>query len=164
MEGTMTWISARWIVILGSLVVFLIAAKSHGRQIRVERELAGHFSVSFGTKNHPFVEALWQRERVVYWSLAALFALLSVAYLVLAPGLGWPLPSLGGWALPVAALWAMTSAFVLSGLLTFGRLVVAKLAPAEVLLGSAGWWALTIALLAALLSFALRLQPAASAA
>ena len=36
------------IVVLASVAAFLAAAKSHGRQVRLERELAGYWEVRFG--------------------------------------------------------------------------------------------------------------------
>jgi len=53
------------------LATFLAAAKTHGRQLRLERELAGYWSVTFGGQNPPFVETLWRRERPIFWGLAA---------------------------------------------------------------------------------------------
>ncbi len=36
------------IVVLASVAAFLAAAKSHGRQVKLERELAGYWEVRFG--------------------------------------------------------------------------------------------------------------------
>ncbi len=60
---------AFWILLA---LAFLVSAKTHGRQHRLERELEGHWSVSFTTENHPWVESFWFRQRVIYWSLAVL--------------------------------------------------------------------------------------------
>jgi len=52
-----------------SVAVFLLAAKAHGRQIRLERELEGYHEVVFDGTNPPFVETLWREDRAVYWML-----------------------------------------------------------------------------------------------
>jgi len=44
-----------WALLAASFVLFFVAAKFHGRQVRLERELAGHNQVTFGGKNPPFV-------------------------------------------------------------------------------------------------------------
>src|SRR5262245_1556374 len=54
------------------LVAFLAAAKAHGRQVRLERELAGIFEVVFGGRNPPAVEGIWRKDRWVFWSVWAL--------------------------------------------------------------------------------------------
>lgn len=107
----------RWLVLAGSVVAYLLAAKVHGLQLRVERELAGHFHVVFGGTNPPFVDELWQRERVIYWGLAAALASAGVAYVFAARRFDWPLPldrSRIGVVL-LAAVWPMTAAFLLAG-------------------------------------------------
>lgn len=70
-------------------VLFLVAAKLHGRELRLEREARGIREVSFGrgAKNDPFVVALWRRERYIFWPIAAVCALA----LALATSLTWPL-------------------------------------------------------------------------
>src|SRR5438045_8903489 len=77
-----------WVLGLG-VATFLVAAKAHGRQLRIERELAGYWEVSFRARNPAFVEALWRRERIVYWSLAAVAAIASIALRLLSPWSGW---------------------------------------------------------------------------
>jgi hypothetical protein len=54
-------------------VLFLLTAKLHGRQLRLEREQAGVMRVSFGrgAQNDPFVVTLWRRERFIFWPAAA---------------------------------------------------------------------------------------------
>ncbi len=47
------------IVVLASVAAFLAAAKSYGRQLRLEREVAGYWEVRFGGTNPPFVAAWW---------------------------------------------------------------------------------------------------------
>lgn len=116
--------SARTLLILGaSVVAFLLAAKAHGRQLRLERELQGYHHVVFGGTNPPFVEALWRADRVRYWSIAVGVAVGVLGLFALARGLGWSWPFLGGgngsvawlvvWGSPVVAfltvgLWSLT--------------------------------------------------------
>jgi hypothetical protein len=128
----------RWLVIAGSIATYLLAAKAHGHQIRLERELAGYFEVVFGGNNPPFVEALWARERVIYWSITASLAVLAAAYAFAASKLGWPLPLARSW-IGVALLvivWPMIGAFIASGLASAGR--SGSIVPASL------WWALTL--------------------
>jgi hypothetical protein len=116
--------SARTLLVLGaSVVAFLLAAKAHGRQLRLERELQGYHHVVFGGTNPPFVEALWRADRVRYWSIAVGVALGVLGLYALARAQGWAWPFLGGgsgsvawlvvWGSPVAAfltsgLWSLT--------------------------------------------------------
>lgn len=118
-----------WIVLFLSLLLFLAAAKTHGRQIRLERELRGHMDIQFGTgTNPPFVEGLWRRDRIRFWSL---FAVLAALFLVLAL-----VPIVPSSALPLhrateeralarsligALLWAPTITFLTLAVLSLRR-------------------------------------------
>lgn len=103
--------------LLGALLLFastglffFVSAKTHGRQIRLERELVGIDSVDFRreTENHPWVEELWRKDRVHYWTRAGL------GFVVLVPSLSY-LASRGRfewWAvIPISLLLAMSLAF-----------------------------------------------------
>src|SRR5688500_19580447 len=127
----------RWIVLAGSIAAYLLAAKVHGHQLRLERELAGYFEVVFGGSNPPFVEALWSRERVIYWSITGSLALVGVAYAFAAARIGWPAPLRGSWigTILLVTLWPMTLAFLASGLASAGR--SGSIAPAIL------WWLLS---------------------
>src|SRR5262245_8588171 len=59
----------------------VVAAKAHGRQLRLERELEGHHSVVFGGVNHPWVEQTWRRDRHRFWILTPLLAVTLAAVL-----------------------------------------------------------------------------------
>lgn len=148
----------RWSLVGLGLALFLVAAKAHGRQVRLERELAGYWSVIFGGQNPPFVEALWRRERWVFWSLAAAFALLTVGYRLVArikPAGGVP----GALALHVVVPFIL--GFVAAGLLSLLRFAsevrAGEVAPgprpedwlSHAAWGSAAWWLLTFVLGAA---------------
>jgi hypothetical protein len=151
----------RWGALALAVATFLSAAKTHGRHVRLERELAGHWHVTFGVPNHPWVEALWRRDRLVYWSTAAALALAGVALALLAPRFRWRLPlSVGvtrSWpsVLFLALLGPMTGAFVTAGAVSLVRLRAALSDPAATSAmpagwaaaassGTAGWWALTL--------------------
>jgi len=155
--------AARWWTFGFGVATFLVAAKLHGRQIRLERELAGYWKVTFGGQNPAFVDALWRRERWLFWGLAAAFGLLAIGFRVLAAQLGWPLPvtAPGGertWlgALLLHVLLPLTGAFAATGLLSTRRFVVALRGgvPASAarpptwltsaVWGTAGWWALLL--------------------
>lgn len=64
-----------WAGLALGIVALLLAAKAHGRQLRLEREAAGHFDVVFGGRNPPFVEALWAADRTRFWTAAPLVGL-----------------------------------------------------------------------------------------
>jgi hypothetical protein len=165
----------RWLILALGAATFLVAAKAHGRQLRLERELAGYWHVTFGAENPPFVEALWHRERVVYWSLAAATALATIGFRVLAPRFAWSLPvegtptgrSLIG-LLFLHVLAPFVVAFVATGLLSLGRFALAarsgtvsnRTLPESWLShaawGSAGWWLFTVAMGVALCVLAWR--------
>jgi hypothetical protein len=165
----------RSVVLVLGIATFLVAAKTHGRQLRLERELAGYFHVSFGAQNPAFVEALWRRERILYWSLAAVLALAAIIFRVLAPRLAWPLPleAPGGERSWIGVgflhvLVPLVGSFLVTGLLSVGRFVLSARGgiaanperPAHWLStatwGTAGWWALTLAMGVALCFFAWR--------
>lgn len=167
--------AARWIVLALGAATFLAAAKAHGRQLRLERELAGFWHVTFGAQNPPFVEALWRRERLVYWSLAAIVAIASIGFRLLAPRFAWSLPVEGTaagrsviGALFFHALVPLIVAFVATGLLSLSRFVAAARSDGvsggtrpqdwlpQAAWGSAGWWLLTLAMGAALFLLAWR--------
>jgi len=146
-----------WLLLGLGVATFLAAAKAHGRQLRLERELAGYWEVSFRARNPAFVETLWRRERIAFWSLVALLAASSLAWRLLAPRPGW---SVAG-ALLLHILAPLTAAFVVTGLLSTRRFLRARRAGAvtaslppdwssRAARGTAGWWALTLAMCAGL--------------
>ena len=110
-------------MLIASVAAYLLAAKAHGLQLRVERELAGYFEVTFRAKNPDFVEALWSRERIIYWSIAAALIAGGIAYGFLASRKAWPLPlqrsRVGLFLLSVA--WPLTAAFLIAGLVSVLR-------------------------------------------
>lgn len=97
-----------WLGALLGVGALLVAAKAHGRQVRLEREAAGYHDVVFGGTNPPLVEALWRRDRIRYWSFAipAALALGTLAWRTRG----------GAFAALVALLWAPTAAFHVAGL------------------------------------------------
>ncbi|MCI0415429.1 hypothetical protein L0222_21870 [bacterium] len=141
------------------ILTFLIAAKSHGRQYRLERELEGHWTVSFTSENHPWVERFWFRHRVLYWSIASWTA---IALIALRIRFLFNRSRKSQWIL--IGLFTIGSsmivAFVCTGLLSWARLAL-KLslshpAPSSQWLEnlhliSLGWWLLTLALVLLLL-------------
>ncbi len=147
-------LSLRVIVLVLSVVTFLVAAKAHGRQVRLERERAGHTHVVFGGENPPFVEALWKRDRVRFWSTAALVFALAVALLLASPALGLPRPLGGG---TLGAAWTLLFPPLITGFLVCGAasltgfLATRAVDPrftAEALPGSVAWWSLVLVSLA----------------
>lgn len=111
----------------GSVALLLLAAKAHGRQLRLERELEGHTQVDFRGGNHPWVEALWRGDRVRFWTMVpiASAALALYAYRARAMGgapvdFGAALPPWGA-ALVAALLWGPTLGFFVNGALSLIR-------------------------------------------
>ncbi len=157
-------------VLVASGVSFVLAAKAHGRQIRLERELEGYHQVVFGGTNPPFVEALWRADRVRYWSIAAGLAVVLLCLFALAKARGWQWPFLGGGGGSVAwlVLWgAPVVAFVTCGLWSLGRFVRALPGKAqavgagwaqEALEGSTVWFAAAVLASVLVLSVSLRRQ------
>ena len=173
------WSAPRfWLVLVASVALFISAAKSHGRQVRLERELEGHTQVTFGAPNHPWVEALWRKDRVRFWSAYPAVLALALGYGLAARRAGLPLPFPGaapgarawGLVLLIGLLWAPVVAFVTAGMFSLVRLngalgqssaeKVGLATRAEwaatAMQGSAGWWALTLALAIAVAVLAAR--------
>ncbi len=89
---------------------FFVSAKTHGRQVRLERELVGIDNVDFRreTQNHPWVEELWRKDRVHYWTRAGLVFVLLVPFLSYLASRG----RFQWWAIiPISILLAMSLAF-----------------------------------------------------
>ncbi len=102
------------LIALLSVVLFLLAAKTHGRHLRLERELAGHLHVTFGGNNPPWVEALWRAERWRFWGVTLSLALpLLVVLLVRRRDVGL--------AVIAMLLWAPTLSFLITGALSARR-------------------------------------------
>jgi hypothetical protein len=102
--------------------LFLLAAKAHGRQVRLERENAGYHDITFGGSrdrsrgedvpqhvrtNPPFVEALWRRDRTSFWIVTPIAALACGALL-------FAFSARGAWLL-LAAPWGMIAGFLALG-------------------------------------------------
>lgn len=150
------------------VLLFLSAAKSHGRQYRLERELQGFWTVSFTSENDPWVERFWFRQRVVYWSLASFVALSMVMILRFKTkktnlaGKRWMLFAL------LSFISSMIAAFIVSGLVSMVRLFwkLARNVPApgpewlaNAVWGSIGWWFVTVLLLSFLLLVTRAVRP-----
>jgi hypothetical protein len=153
-------------VVAASAVAFLMAAKAHGRQLRLERQLAGYWDVTFGAPNPPFVEVLWWRERILVWSLAIALALIAAVYLYLARQRGWPVPlAESRW---LAVLWTVLAgpavlAFTFSGFASAARFAsqLSRMTSSpewvsRAVAGSVAWWVATVGLAAAVALLAFR--------
>jgi hypothetical protein len=123
--------------LLLATAAMLAAAKSHGRQLRLERELAGYGEVRFGSGANPsWVEALWRRDRVRFWSAFAVFAIFAVAQGLAEPA-SVPVPlrapgETSAWLAVLTLLaWAGTGAFGVAGLSSAARFARALGAPAR---------------------------------
>jgi hypothetical protein len=170
--------ATKWFILAATFALILSAAKTHGRQIRLERERAGYLTVVFGGDNPPWVETLWRRDRILFWGAFAAAVSLALAYAFSAArfGLPLPIPPKGGasgmppWGslLLFAGAWPFAFAFLAAGFASLLRLAsalsktAAASAPADIAslpaavwtrnawLGSAAWWTLTLALAAAI--------------
>jgi hypothetical protein len=118
-----------WVVFATSLTAFFVAAKSHGRQLRLERELAGFDRVTFGGTNPPYVESLWRNDRVHYWRTFPVLLTFFLAGLIVSRSSSISLPfpdetresQLLAWA-ALSFLWAFVWSFTLVGLASAVRL------------------------------------------
>jgi hypothetical protein len=120
------------ILVVSSVSLFLLAAKAHGRELRIEREVAGVAHVVFGGQNPPVVEAIWRAERVRFW----------IATPIVAAALAGLLAARGAPGLRIgmaAASWAPSLVFTVLGALSVVR--AGGLARGG-LPGSAAWWSL----------------------
>lgn len=134
------WRCVAWMLLGFGLVAWvLLAAKAHGRQVRLEREAKGVFKVDFGGTNPPEVEAIWRRDCRLFWPTMA-----ALSVVLLAAGVALDDLELMVAALPVA----FASSFVVAGLASWSRLGGAGWA-------SFGWWT-AVAAAAALTAWALR--------
>lgn len=162
--------NGNWTILAASLALVLMAAKTHGRQVRLERERAGYPTVMIGTANPPWVEALWRRDRILFWGAFGGGVSLALSYAFAAVRLNWPMPLRDGngnppwWSLILfAALWPFIAAFLVSGLASLARLALSfrvrepsdarRPRPGgpwsrKAWLGTVGWWLPTLALAA----------------
>jgi hypothetical protein len=155
----------RVVVVAGSVGAFLLAAKAHGHQLRLERQLAGFWQVSFRAPNDPWVEALWQRERLAFWVVALVLAAAGLAYSLYGVRAGWPqlLAREGsrwsGWGLFLAVVaWPAIVAFAGTGIASFVRFLARRSDAdwmARAVWASVGWWAATLVIGLALLLLAI---------
>jgi hypothetical protein len=136
----------RWWVLALSVLSFIVTAKTHGRQVRLERELAGYQEFQFGGSNPPFVEALWKRERIGFWSVTLFLAL---AWLIFGV-------RTSAWSVLIPpVLWAPSLAFAATGIASLVRYFGASRTEmsaewvSSASWGNAGWWALSAAVLGA---------------
>jgi hypothetical protein len=117
-----------------SLATFILAAKAHGRELRLEREAAGVFKAVFGGDNPALVEALWSAERLRFWIATPLLAVTLAVALIIA----------GASRSTIAfasLLWAPAVTFMVLGLCSILR---AGGCGREDLNGSIAWWALVV--------------------
>jgi hypothetical protein len=119
---------------VASFVTFLLAAKAHGRELRLEREAAGIFRVVFGGDNPPIVEAIWSAERWRFWVAMPLLSItLAVALLIARAS-----RSTVAFA---SLLWSPSLVLLVLGLLSIFRGGGSERAG---LAGSVGWWSLVV--------------------
>ena len=118
------------LLLLSSASLFLLAAKAHGRELRIEREAAGFPHIVFGSPDMPpFVEALWRRERVYFWALTLALALVAGVKLV-------RMDAPKGLTALVVLTWVPAVSFAGLGLLSLAR----KGFPSDGAGGSVAWW------------------------
>lgn len=122
-----------WLGALLGVPALIVAAKAHGRQVRLEREAAGYHAVQFGGSNPAFVERLWRRDRIRFWTSASVAAVaLGASAFFLAGDIAL--------ALVAAFLWAPIVGFFYAGLRGFAE---------ERGKGGIAWWALAASLTSA---------------
>lgn len=136
-----------WLTLAATVLLVLAAAKAHGRQVRLEREQQGFFSVDFRRQNPPGVEAIWRNDRHVFWPVLAALALGVMAALAV----GWARTDIppGGDELAIYLGWAFAASFVLAGLASWQRILHREGGDGAwrgaALRGSIGWWSVVAA-------------------
>jgi hypothetical protein len=124
-----------WVSALSVAAWILLAAKAHGRQVRLEREQQGVFHVEFGGSNPAAVEAIWAADRRRFWASMAAGALILLGGAALRRD-----AVAAGFALPLA----FAMAFTVAGLASWADLARRKQGALpwrrRAMLGSAGWW------------------------
>jgi hypothetical protein len=140
-----------WLAAVATVVVVLLSAKAHGRQIRLEREQQGYFRVDFRTQNPAAVEAIWRTDRRIFWPAFGAGAMLA-AYAAF--------NAIRKEDLAFAALvlaWAFAGGFIVAGLASWARMARRGQGPLpwrkRAQAGSVGWW-LAVAAAAALVALA----------
>ena len=140
---------AWWLAAVATVALVLAAAKAHGRQVRLEREQQGHFHVDFGTRNPPEVEAIWRRDRRLFWptfAVGAVFAAFWAFQAIVRADLVF-----AGFLL----VWAFAAAFTVAGLASWLRIARHDGGDAAwhrtAFRGSLAWWGL-VAVAAALVA------------
>ena len=103
-----------------AVALILVAAKAHGRQLRIERVQAGHAEADFRGGNDPWVETLWRNDRIGLWTLFVALAAAAMLWAIASTGsLGAPL----FWGrLLVGVSWALAGAFFVMGVQSLWRL------------------------------------------
>lgn len=145
------------LLLTGAVALLLLAAKTHGRQVRLEREHAGYFDITFGGDNPDFVEALWRRDRRRFWTAAPLAAVGLGVLAMLAPARG----AFGASRLLLAPLvGGPVVAFILCGLASLASLRRASRGRSDAWAhaarrGDLAWWSATLLLATAVTAFAL---------
>ena len=142
-----------WLLALATAALVLVAAKAHGRQVRLEREQQGVFAVDFRGRNPEVVERIWRTDRRIFWpAFAALAVFGAAAVLLLALS---PSDLVGGFLATTA--WAFAAAFLVAGLSSWARMARLKQGPLpwrrRATAGSVAWW-LAAAAAAALVAWA----------
>lgn len=133
---------------VATVALLLVAAKAHGRQVRIEREQQGYFRVDFRSENAAAVEAIWRRDRLLFWPMFAVLGAAALAWAVVARDLG-----LGA----LAVGWAFAASFTGAGLTSWVRMLRRDKGRLpwrqRALRGSIGWW-LAVAAAATLVALA----------
>jgi hypothetical protein len=122
-----------------TIALFLTAAKAHGRELRIERQALGAEHVVFGGSNPPVVTALWRAERVRFWTVTPIVAIVFCAGL-------WRAGATTGTVVQAAVGWAPSLAFTLLGLASIWRVGRVSRAHAT---GTIAWWTAVFAAAAA---------------
>ena len=117
-----------WMGVLAGAPLVLLAAKVHGRALRLEREAMGVHEVEFRDPP-PLVAAIWRRDRVRFWLTLPALALALPALGALA-GASWAT------ALLLALVAAPTLAFAALGLDSQLR----RAQPPGTARASVAWW------------------------
>jgi len=137
------------LALLLAVPLVLAAAKAHGRQVRIRREAEGFMEADFRRASDPWVEALWQRDRMAFWSAFSLLGVGGLLAWAIARVAGRSLvPAPDGWSILLVVELAFAAAFVAATVRAAAELArEGKRRPeAKAWWGTLGWLALVVVL------------------
>jgi hypothetical protein len=117
----------------GCALAILAGAKAHGRQVRLEREREGVWTVDFRRPNPPAVEAIWRRDRRLFWPTFVVLGATGATTAILRA----TQPTEGAAWVAYSLAMSFAAAFTVAGLASAARLVARNKQPPP---PDPDWW------------------------